>query len=78
MARHQLTLRSQEKPMLGWATPPRLLGNGEGVGHGSCARTDGQAHWETWWFPLNPHWPSARWGDPRNSPRRLTHGKGAC
>lgn len=34
MARHQLTLRSQEKPRLGQATPPRLLGNGEGEGKG--------------------------------------------
>lgn len=29
MARQQLTLRAQETPRLGWATPPRLLGNGE-------------------------------------------------
>lgn len=78
MARHQPTLRSQEKPMLGWATPPRLLGNAEGGGEkvGSVPAQMGRPIGKCGGSHLTPTWPSARWGDPRSSPRRLTMGRG--
>lgn len=73
MARHQLTLRSQEKPRLGWATPPKL-GNGKGV---VSARADGQAHWEMWWLLLNPHMAISEVGRPGELPKEAHPGQGS-
>lgn len=73
VARHQLTLRSQEKPRLGWATPPKL-GNGKGMVSvpGQMGRPIGKCGGSCLTLP----WPLARWGTSRATQGGPSMGRG--